>query len=264
MYIPSLQEALAIVEKNDAFLHRMERVNGMNVHIFDYRLASYKDFMENPGSLEMRGLTFVEHFGRVDCIPHLTKFFNWGEQYAVENVDLEKNKVQRVQTKEDGSMMVPVMVIGNHFFKTRKTFFSEHAKRANEFVEKNPNYSQFIYAMDGLNLVPIFEFVSPFFQIVLPQQKDNLVLLQIRNKTTGEYIQDISKIADAYDIPYANTFEVKPIDFYLELAKFSQNMEGWVIQFDKYMKGLNKLPNTLEEFSHCFINFVCNYQNGTF
>ena len=57
-FIPSYDEAVAICRRNPVFYETRHKVNGYDVSVFNYRLATYDDF-RSENAFEMRGLTFV-------------------------------------------------------------------------------------------------------------------------------------------------------------------------------------------------------------
>lgn len=237
--LPTFEQAMKMVETNEAFLHKMEEVDGFKVHIFNYRLANYTDFQEF-GALEMRGLTFLEYGGKefdvlkkYERFIHLHKFFNHGEQGGFEGI--EDSPIQSVQVKEDGSMIVPIYFPnGNIHCKTRGTFFSEQAEWANKTVAENEALRNFIQNTCGEHYQPVFEFVSPFNQIVLLYDKPELRLLQIRNRGTGEYMDLANNpMPDDLDIKIsARGLPNGGLQDYLDLAETKSGIEGWVVQFE--------------------------------
>ena len=63
--LPTFDQCMFICEHNDKFRHKIVVVDGYDIHMFNYMLASYMDFLDPvPGSgltaEEMRGITFVE------------------------------------------------------------------------------------------------------------------------------------------------------------------------------------------------------------
>lgn len=74
--LPTKEQADEIVAKSEAFYRADRVVEGQNVAIFDYRLASLGDFVDNE-AFELRGLTFVqESNGTWKRELLMNKFFN--------------------------------------------------------------------------------------------------------------------------------------------------------------------------------------------
>jgi hypothetical protein len=76
-YLKTKKECDAIVERNDAFIKTDRVIEGYNVVIYDYRLASLSDFVKDE-AFELRGLTFVENpeTGEWERNLLMNKFFN--------------------------------------------------------------------------------------------------------------------------------------------------------------------------------------------
>jgi len=76
-YLKTKEECDAIVARNEAFIKAERVVEGFNVCIYDYRLASISDFV-NEEAFELRGYTFVENpeTGEWEGNILLNKFFN--------------------------------------------------------------------------------------------------------------------------------------------------------------------------------------------
>lgn len=235
MNLTNFNECLEIVEKNDNFKHKEEYVDGYKFHIFCYNLANYEDF-ENYNSYELRGLTFLEHpNGKFIRFLHLHKFFNYNQGVKSSFESLKDKKIISVQSKEDGSMIIPIVVDNKIYCKTQKTFFSDQAKMANEIIENNTELKEMILEFSHMNLIPIFELVSPFNQVVLQYNETELVLLQIRNLTSGLYFP-LSMFKIPVNIP--SKHEIKNLPYYIKECETLQDKEGYIIQFedDQFIK----------------------------
>lgn len=245
--IPTFEQAVNLVELNpDCFNHKIEEVDGHTFHIFSYRLANYEDFESNKdlGAYEMRGITYRhDGTGGYVCYPHLHKFFNIS-QGGIENSlkELSSQNINLVQTKEDGSMMVPIVVNEKIYWKTQRTFDNEQTEAAKKLCYVPMR--TFIIDCFQADLIPIFEYVSPFNQIVLNYNTSELRLLQVRDIKTGEY-KDMStfiSLAKSYNINVASVIgvleiprqghkheELQNIVNYLEVA---EGIEGYILTFD--------------------------------
>jgi RNA ligase len=182
-------------------------------------------------SRECRGITFDKD-GSIICRP-LHKFFNIGEleETHVDNIDW--SNVARVMDKRDGSMINTALVDGKIVCKTKKSFDTIQSIRALEFIKSNANYHQFAIYCASINHTPTFEWTSPQDRIVLKYDTDKLVLTHIRDNITGEYIFDIEKRTDYFDIPIVENLTPFnfDIDWLLKKCQSEENKEGYVIQF---------------------------------
>lgn len=256
MKILNKEMADFIVKHNETFKRKSELINGKRVFQYTYLLASYKDFNEpfhrvktledkkevenfikkngNITAHEMRGLTFVEDKeGIFTRTLFLHKFFNINQ---VEETQLEKlidKEVLTVATKEDGSAITFVKVGNKTLAKTKFSFQSQQAVMANKIYNRDKNMKDFIDFCHSKNLTPLMEIVSPFNKIVLVYQKEELILLQIRNNETGDYLDIYSKevqtILNDFNIKFAKKNKVDTLENILKDYETRENIEGSVI-----------------------------------
>ena len=105
--IPDYIEAKKIVSESDGVFYETKHVvDGYDVSIFNYRLATYSNFSDLNG-FELRGLTFVFNkdgslFKRYLLVE---KFFNVNENESTRLEDLKKLTIKSVYEKEDGSIV---------------------------------------------------------------------------------------------------------------------------------------------------------------
>ena len=92
-YLKTKEECDLIVARNEAFLRADRVVMGYNVAIYDYRLASLGDFV-NDEAFELRGLTFVEQpDGTWERNILLQKFFNINQTEGWREDDVKHKKI---------------------------------------------------------------------------------------------------------------------------------------------------------------------------
>ena len=245
--ILTYKQATNIVENsNGVFTETKHSIDGFNVSIFNYRLATYENFI-NPindlslNGLELRGLTFI--FNKDGSLFKryllMEKFFNINENKGTQLTDLNKLKIKSVYNKEDGSVISFVKLPnGKVVAKSKASFDSYQANKAN-FIYNNDNYiKSFVNDMLNNEIVPIFEYVSPFNKIVINYTNDELILLKLRDNETGEYI-NIDNITEEWNIKVPEKFNYT-LDELEELSKSVEYKEGWVIEFDNGLKAKKK------------------------
>jgi RNA ligase len=183
---------------------------------------------------ECRGITF-DPAGFI-ASRTLHKFQNVGENEETQPSMIPWDKIDRIMDKRDGSMITPVhMTDGSIKCKTKKTFTSNEAIAATEFLNKSAENVEWVISILKAGFTPTFEWTSPRFPIVLTYDKDELTLLQIRENSSGKYISNLGD-GGRYtrDCPFPivenlmNKFE-DPREL-LELAKTETGIEGWIIQ----------------------------------
>lgn len=204
---------------------KTEHVDGQEVTIVSYMIAD-PDLWNKQHALECRGITF-DSTG--SCISRpLNKFFNIGENAWTQESNLDFNGAHFYE-KKDGSMLVPVLINNNVFWKSKKSFFSDVAIRAQEVAPQN--VIDLAERLLSQGFTPIFEFTHPEHQIVIDYGRESkFTLIAIREIDTGEYLAyDYAKMicySSGVDIinRYDFTYDVVKKDF----ASLT-NFEGYVI-----------------------------------
>jgi len=223
-----------IVKSTEAFFVAEREVNGYKVEMYNYRLASYTDFI-NHDAFELRGLTFI--FDGENWIRHLAmdKFFNVNQTPGWMLEELEEKCIAAIEDKADGSMIQFIQFPDGKFYpKSKMSFESTQAKMASEIYQANTDLREMVE--NNPHLTFIFELVSPHNQIVLSYDNTDLILLKVREQTTGKYIP-LDFVLDNF----RNVSVVRYIDFtdhiysvvqLMSHAKEATDIEGWVITFD--------------------------------
>lgn len=232
IYLKTRDECQAIVEATDAFYCTRTTVQGFEVEMYDYRLASYSDFEEYK-AYELRGLTFIYNPETEEWERHiaLQKFFNCNQTVNYMYEDLIQHEILAVQDKRDGSMITFVELPNKEIVaKTKMSFISPQAEMAQKIYETSPNMNFMVNTMIDLGLTPIFELTSPHNQIVLDYDNTELHLLQIRDKD-GTYKRTIYDTADMFNIPITEKFpeSMHCLDDLLTRKELEEGVEGWVV-----------------------------------
>ena len=213
-----------------------KRSNGTT--IVSYNLSDNTTF-NTPEALECRGITFTKE-GYVASRP-LHKFFNLGEKDNLRPADLvQRDDIAAVFDKLDGSMICTANIDGKLEFKSQKSFDSDVAKLAREFLSlpENRHYIQFCTLCLEHNCTAIFEFQHPDARIVVSVPKAVLTLLHIRDNITGEYVL-LNAQAKAHgwlkdlNIPLVRNRknEFMNTQAILDSLAHMKEAEGYVIQF---------------------------------
>lgn len=220
------------VEGSDNFYIKEQNINGYDVSIFYYHYSDRDAFKSNPILKFARGTTFIheDRYKNPIVVPHLPKFFNLNEELSYD--ELRNEKISTISFKEDGSCIIPVMFPdGSIFCKTIGTFFSEQAEKSNTFIEKNSNYESFIRECYDRGIQPIFEYVSPFNQIVLEYTEESLRLIQFVDKNMDVHHWSKFDFVADYGINKIASWKETDLLEMVERAKTETGLEGWVVQF---------------------------------
>jgi RNA ligase len=160
-------------------------------YVVNYVVAMADTFdMTGPDDLggairrECRGLKFAPN-GKIAARP-FHKFFNVGEREETQSYLIDLSQSHTIMEKLDGSMIHPMMVDGYIRWMT-KMGITTVSMQAEEFITKHTKYKDFAAWCIENQMTPIFEWTSPFNQIVLPYEEECLTLLAVRDNITGEY-----------------------------------------------------------------------------
>lgn len=195
--------------------------------IFNYTHAAQYEGRWNWFERVCRGLILNAKTGEVIARP-FDKFFNWGERGHKAGWD---TYIVMVTEKIDGSLGILYRDSGMYKVSTRGTFDSEQAIWATNHL--NAYY-------DLCKLPPeftlLFEIVYPENRIVVDYGDDeDLFLLAIRNRFTGEYLPFYP---DTYEWAEFFGFPVPRVDVFnnvTDIIAATDNLpgseEGWVAEF---------------------------------
>lgn len=287
--LPTRERCQEIVNKTEAFYCTQRNVYGYNVELYDYRLASFGDFVLNE-AWELRGLCFIQDENGVWHRNILmNKFFNlneseltisevndengnilyngiigtleynnakeqndgaWNKQiknniknyskskkYSWMFEDIKDKKIARIQDKRDGSCIQFVKFPnGVVKAKSKMSFESEQALAADVFYcsDKQSSYNGIAKFVDyclNKGLVPIFEYTSPFNQIVLNYNDSELRVIQIRESETGRYLnsEEMDFLLSQTNVKKADEIELMTWDELLEKQETEEGIEGWIV-----------------------------------
>ena len=178
--------------------HKVEMVNNKVVHIFHYMIAT-PDLFKEEIEMDCRGITF-DDYGKCICRP-FHKFFNVGEREDTLPENIQWDKVNHILNKIDGSLLCPVDIDGQIFWKTKKSFYSDIAiKIQNEWNKRHEfwnKYNSFIWKHGSPNCTMMFEYISPDNRIVIDYKTEELVYLCQRDIESGKYF-DFAQLSYKY------------------------------------------------------------------
>jgi len=239
-FIPTYEQAVEICTANGDLIFYETKINidGYNVSLFNYRLATYNNFLEpvvgkNYNARELRGLCFVFNtdgtlFNRYLM---LNKFWNIDQVEETQYHLLQHKKIKSVYYKEDGSLISFIMLPNGRIIpKTKMGIDNEQILEVNALTSSNPAILKFVSECFDKNYSTMWEYTSFKNRIVLEYSKSDLTLLKIRNNNTGEYI-DIEQFRNL-GFSVAKTMEISSLENIMSTIKDSIGIEGGVITFD--------------------------------
>jgi RNA ligase len=203
--------------------------------IVNYVVAMADTFdMTGPDDLggairrECRGLIF-DADGNLMSRP-FHKFFNVNEREETQahRLDLDVLFDHVIMEKLDGSMIRPILVDGYLRLAT-KMGVTEVAMQAETWLAaQDPSLKEWLRQCVHDSVTPIFEWVSPFNQIVLAYEEADLVYLGTRDNATGAYVMD--KSCPFTTVPRYGSVEGNLAD-YISRQRGAEGREGDIIRF---------------------------------
>lgn len=204
----------------------------------DYRLIDNHTF-EDPNEegiskeeqrnrsirLECRGIKFDAN-GNIICRPW-QKFFNTGEHPWVypspEGSGLLLEKL-------DGSLIAAYRIDDKIYYGTKAGHDTEVAQQLVEFLKTHPEYDEFSEICINAGFTPIFEWLSPRNQIVVPHTEDMLVVTGIRHMVAGHYIpyDTMAEYCRMMNVPVVGCSDI-PAEKKDEIFS-KEGLEGYVLR----------------------------------
>lgn len=236
-YIPTYKDCIDIVNSNPDmyFYERKHIIDNYDASIFGYRFAKYNNFIlpiiDKPqvNALELKGITYVFNDDNTlfDHFLLLHKFWEL-DQYNHCKYDLFKDKkIKNITSKEDGFLISFCKLPNGRIVSFAKSGFGDEINnRSNDFLD-NKKYYKFINNCLINDIQPIFEYIG--IKMVVSYDKQDLVLLKLRCKKTGKYLNIKDFDTDGISIVEEHH---KTLDELLRISKDIQNFEGWVVHFE--------------------------------
>lgn len=248
--------AMDLCLNSDVFFYTDYKVEAKRIHpvshkpgptpvvfrVFNYRLASYTDFLK-PLAMEMRGMTFIiEDEDGVLGQPILAsrpfiKFFNLNENPLT--TDLDMSEAEFYETKEDGSLIMTARVEGcNFILKSKQAFYSKQAIMATEIMNlpENIGLKDEIQKLVDRQYTVLMELCSPANRIVLPYERTELRIHGLRNNVTGlllhphNYLNTkLFREVCARWVRHTHIPAGTDFNAFLELVKNMTGVEGYVV-----------------------------------
>jgi RNA ligase len=143
---------------------------------------------------ECRGLIF-DADGNLMSRP-FHKFFNVNERAETQTHEIDMSQPHVIMEKMDGSMIRPILVDGYLRLATKMGVTNVAMDAEAWLAGQDPSMKEWLRFYIDNGYTPIFEWVSPFNQIVIAYEEADLVLLAIRNNVTGEYLDLVEELTE--------------------------------------------------------------------
>jgi len=247
-YLPTYEDCVEMCSREESpFYESKFVIDGYTISVFNYRLAQYRDFvtpLENRPDVkayEMRGLTFV--FNTDGTLYKrfllLEKFFNLNQVPESAYSIVKNYKIKFVNNKEDGSIASYIQLPnGKILGKSKMGFDNEQANGINRVYRTRTDVKEFVDWCTDNNITAIFEYVSPANRIVLRYLEEDLILLRMRDNSTGKHLDikdHLDKISTIRIAPFED--DSKDLDSLIEVNAKQVDKEGVIVQTeDEYGK----------------------------
>lgn len=199
------------------------RVDRGPISVYNYsRETTYSDSWDEV-TLVARGLIINRETGEI-VARAFDKFFNWGEK----EISLPSMIPDVTTIKWDGALGIGYRFEGDFYWSTRGSFYSPHAESANRLWKER--WSDVIIPD---HLTPLVEIITKEAKILIPYEEEDLVLLGIRNRHTGEDLtyEEVLKWGSLWRMKVTPT-QSGSIPELLAIAKrMTHAEEGFVLRF---------------------------------
>lgn len=237
---------MALVDSSDPskfFYKDFKTASGNIFRVFSYQFVSYNDWLL-PNAKECRGIMFeiTDHGNpiRIAARP-MEKFFNVNENPMTIGLDL--SKMEYMMDKADGSLISSYIENDTLYLKSKASLTSSQAQEAMELIDEE-EYAPLKEACTELakgGFTVNMEYCSPTNRIVLNYDKPQLIVLNVRNNSTGEYVQLDYLALDGRISPHLVEVVPRPFDgpsYEIEEAiRNMEGIEGYVIRMkDQFVK----------------------------
>ena len=230
-------DLMTLAEKSEAFFYKDFYVDDSVYRIFNYRLASYTDFLE-PSALECRGIMFevdgLEAI-RLATLP-MEKFFNLNENPMT--MDLDLSVVRSVELKADGSLISTYLHNNELRLKTKGSLESDQCIAAMQYLEDHLELKTALQALCELGYTCNLEWCAPDNRIVLSYGEPVLTVLNVRARIDGHYCDVFKPSAmgnDSWDpirACHIERLDIKdPVSFVAEIPQM-EGVEGYVVELE--------------------------------
>ena len=223
-----------LTEREDSpFMSKVAIFNNSTFEVFSYRVASYSDFL-HPWALECRGHTFeFTDDGPVLVSLPMEKFFNDSENPFTMNLDY--STAQYVFEKLDGSLISSVNSSKGVLLKSKTSFESEHVIEASKILQRATQLYEVVHMLTRKNYTVNMEYTSNMHRIVLPYNEPRLGVLNVRNNSTGEYIdyEELRKLIPVEFLVHnhlPSILEYSSAETFINSVHEMKGIEGYVIR----------------------------------
>lgn len=227
------RELMVLTQTSEAFYSTDFTLDECLYRIFNYRLASYTDFLM-PSALECRGHMFRVSEDGVELVSlPMAKFFNLNENPFTMNLDL--SKVDNIELKADGSLISTYLHLDRVKLKSKGSLSSEQALASEKWLYLN-DQAQFLKTVEKLvreKYTVNMEYCAPDNRIVIGYEFPHLKVLNVRSQVDGSYMSrcEVEQYFDKqYLIERVDMGNLDKVAFVQSIPAMQDNIEGYIIR----------------------------------
>lgn len=239
------RDLMALTTNNEAFYFQDFPSEAGTLRIFNYRLASYTDFLA-PGALEARGVMFLVNESGVEMLSlPMSKFHNLNECPFTQNLDLAQ--VEEIYDKLDGSLISTYMLGDRLMLKSKGSVSSDQALDAMAWLNDRPAFYEALRDATVNGFTVNLEWIGPGNRVVIGYAETSLKVLNARSRLDGSYVP-YEDVVDAFDVRnvVARREVADPVAFVMSVPDMQDDIEGFVV---KLSSGLRFKIKTLKYLS---------------
>lgn len=224
------EDLMILCDTTEVFYYQDVNLDDSIYRIFNYRLASYTDFLR-PNALECRGHMFEigSNFRLASWCQH--KFFNYLENPMTMNIDL--SQIDKIEHKLDGSLISTYLHNNELRLKSKGALFSDQAIAATQWLDlpENLEFKTDLYNNVISEQTVNIEWTSPYNRIVVGYIDPRLFVLNIRNNIDGSYIEITpNHPLFKYTKPPVDLNGLDKTNFVNNIPNIVDDIEGYVIK----------------------------------
>lgn len=235
-----MYNALLALTGDNLGLYYTDEISGMGepVRTFSYGVGIDPSVWLKPYSLSCSGSMFTLNkdgtMKDIVCRP-MDKFFEYMENSFTDSLVLDGDVQLEATVKQDGVSISSYLSDGYLYLKTKSSIYSDIAVLAMQTINK-PEYADLnskILEYEKSGYTVNLEYVSPENRIILYYEKSGLILLNIRNRETGEYLPQSTLYADPVMRKYmTDGGRIANVPEWIDAVAREQNVEGFVCTMD--------------------------------
>jgi T4 RnlA family RNA ligase len=218
-----------INDPDNTFYVTKQVVDGRKLEIFNYRLASWTQFLL-PNAMEARGITYDVTDMPVIVSRPMPKFFNFSE-----GTEKHVGHIRTRMDKLDGSLGSSSIINNKLRMKSKGSYYSDQASKMQSIADDDEYLHNSIMFAENNGYTVNVEFTSPDNRIVVFYHDTKVRILNVRHRDTGvmKYGDSLKEFFSDYRPEYfVDYVNENNHDLYTRMTEFKNETvgEGYVCE----------------------------------